>query len=96
MFADIQNVRFAADANSYCGGRVARRPVKDRILPAHVADGVCADPSQFGHGAKGGGAFRSVDQCRVPGPSAAVLVRSSGSIRCCRANAFIRHRPLRL
>ena len=72
-FADIQDVRFAADTNSYCGGRVARRLVKDRILPAHVADGVWAEPSQFGHSAKGSCAFRSVDQCRVPGPD--LLIR---------------------
>jgi hypothetical protein len=38
-FADIQDVRLAGDANSYCGSGMARCPVKDFVPSAYVAGG---------------------------------------------------------
>jgi hypothetical protein len=50
--ANIKNVRLAADANSDCGGGMARRPVEDAVSSAHVAGGDHHASSRLGHDRK--------------------------------------------
>jgi hypothetical protein len=50
--ANIKNVWLAADANSDCGGGMARRPVEDAVLSAHVAGGDHHASSRLGHDRK--------------------------------------------
>jgi len=50
--ANIKSVRLAADANSDCGGGMARRPVEDAISSAHVAGGDHHASSRLGHDRK--------------------------------------------
>jgi hypothetical protein len=51
-FADIQDVRLVADANSYRGRGMARRPVKDAVHGAYVAYGPSRASSRCGHDCK--------------------------------------------
>lgn len=51
-FTDIQNVRLAADADSYRGGSMACRPVKDPVLHAYVAGTPSRASSRCGHDSK--------------------------------------------
>jgi hypothetical protein len=50
--ANIKNVWLAADANSNCGGGMARRPVEDAVSSAHVAGGDHHASSRLGHDRK--------------------------------------------
>jgi hypothetical protein len=52
-FANIENVRLAADANSDCGGGMAGRPVEDPVSSAYVADGTCRASGRCRHDRKG-------------------------------------------
>ena len=51
-FANIKNVRLAADANSDCGGGMAGGLVEDPVSSAHVADGTCRASGRYRHDRK--------------------------------------------
>jgi hypothetical protein len=52
-FADVQDVRLAADANSYCRSGMAGCLVKDPVLSAYIASGPYRTSSRCGHDCKG-------------------------------------------
>ena len=83
-FADIQDVRLAADADSYCGSGMARCPVKDPVLCAYVAGVPSRASSRCGHDCKGNCDHlirRDLHDHVTPGQTAADLARLRSLVR---------------
>jgi hypothetical protein len=63
-FADVQDVRLAADANSYCRSGMAGCLVKDPVLSAYIASGPYRTSSRCGHDCKGSCHHLIRSECR--------------------------------